>query len=211
MWQALPHLATLLFPMFLCVVTQWPAAAPSLHPVSCCRMTLIPLNHLPVHCGPERSKSQIGQAWVTCSTHPSSLFHVSTWIGVWEGRIYQKETRVLFFYPHLRTCLFYLLYLFLKYILLIMLLQLSQSFLLCPPLPGTLIPSSNPPLSSCQWVMHGSSLVFPFPVLFLTFPCLFCTYHLCFLLPVLFPHSSLCPSPLITLQVISISLILFLC
>ena len=71
-----------------------------------------------------------------------------------------------------------------------MLLKLSQFFPLCQPLPGTLIPSSNPPLSSCQWVMHGSSLVFPFPVLFLTFPCLFCTYQLCFLISAPFPPFS---------------------
>ena len=45
--------------------------------------------------------------------------------------------------------------------------------------------------------VHGSylyviSLASPFPILFLTFPCLFCTYHLCFLFSVPFfpnlPH-----------------------
>ena len=40
------------------------------------------------------------------------------------------------------------------------------------------------PLSSCPWVIHISSLASPFPTLFLTSPCLFCTYQLCFLLPV---------------------------
>ena len=77
---------------------------------------------------------------------------------------------------------------FLKYIFLIMLLQLSQYF---QPLPtSTQDPPSlqQPPcLSSCPWVVHISSLASPFPILFLTFPCLFCTYQLCFLFPVPFP------------------------
>ena len=61
---------------------------------------------------------------------------------------------------------------------------------LYPPLPGTPIPSSVPSLSSCPWVKQISSLASPFPILFLTSPCLFCTYPLCFLFPVtssLFP------------------------
>ena len=80
---------------------------------------------------------------------------------------------------------------FFKYILLIMLLQLSHFFLpfipLCPELPA---PSNIASLSSCPWVMHISSLASPFPTLFLTSPCLFSTYHLCFLFPVPFPPSS---------------------
>ena len=32
------------------------------------------------------------------------------------------------------------------------------------------------PLTSCPWVVHVSSLASPFPILFLTSPCLFCTY-----------------------------------
>ena len=73
----------------------------------------------------------------------------------------------------------------------------------CTPLP----PASHPHLSSCPWVVHISSLASPFPILFLTSPCLFCTYHLCFLISVPFPPA---PSPLITLHVISISVNLFL-
>ena len=46
------------------------------------------------------------------------------------------------------------------------------------------LPPSFPHLSSCPWVVYISSLASPFPILFLTFPCLFCTYHLCFLFPV---------------------------
>ena len=65
-----------------------------------------------------------------------------------------------------------------------MLLQLSH---FPPPFfPSALHPSSHlhspPPLSSCPWVAHRSSLASPFPILFLTSPCLFCTYNLCFFL-----------------------------
>ena len=69
-----------------------------------------------------------------------------------------------------------------------MLLQLSQFFSpLYSPLPCTPPPSSIPPsLSLCPWVIHISSLASPFPILFLTSPCLFCTYQVCFLLPVPF-------------------------
>ena len=85
----------------------------------------------------------------------------------------------------------------LKYILLIMLLQLSH-FLnpLYSPIPCTTSPPTRilPPLSLCLWVLHISSLASPFPTLFLTFPCLFCTYHLCFLFPV--PLSPFSPLPL---------------
>ena len=95
---------------------------------------------------------------------------------------------------------------FFKYILLIMLLQLSHLFLSTLHSPPTVFL----PLSLCPWVVHISSLASTFPVLFLTSPCQFCTYHLCFLFPCLFPHSPPSPSPLITLLVISISVTLFL-
>ena len=81
-----------------------------------------------------------------------------------------------------------------KYILLIMLLQLSCFFVPCIPLYPALPSSSRLPSSSCPWVIHISSLAFPFPILFLTSPCLFCVYHLCFLFPVPFPPLS--PNPL---------------
>ena len=68
----------------------------------------------------------------------------------------------------------------------------------------------SPRLSSCPWVIHISSLASPFPILFLTSPYLFCTYHLCFLFPVPFPPLTPSSSPLITLHMISISVILFL-
>ena len=72
-----------------------------------------------------------------------------------------------------------------------MLLQLSHFFSLYSLPPGThLPPAFPPPLSSCPWVILISSLASPFPILFLTSPCLFCTYHLCFLFPVPFPPFS---------------------
>ena len=86
-------------------------------------------------------------------------------------------------------------YFFSKYTLLIMLLQLSLSFPpLYFPLPCSPPPTSIPhPLSS--WVVHIRSLASPFPILFLTSPCLFSTYHLCFSFPVPFPLFSLHPFP----------------
>ena len=57
------------------------------------------------------------------------------------------------------------------------------------PLPCT-APSSLPPIGSCPWIIHISSLASPFPILFLTSPCLFCTYHVCFLFSVSFPPFS---------------------
>ena len=67
------------------------------------------------------------------------------------------------------------------------------SFLFSPFSPSVLhhtrnrIPCS---LSSCPWVIYISSLASTFPILFLTSPCLFSTYHLCFLFPVTFPSFS---------------------
>ena len=69
-----------------------------------------------------------------------------------------------------------------------MLLQVSQfsPFALLLLLP---LPSSIPPLVH----VHGScmgSLASPFPILFLTSPCLFSTYQLYFLITVPFPPFS---------------------
>ena len=55
----------------------------------------------------------------------------------------------------------------------------------CIP-PSTHIPPQTP-FSPCPWVIHVSSLASPFPILFLTSPCLFDAYQLCFLFPVPFP------------------------
>ena len=85
---------------------------------------------------------------------------------------------------------------FCKYFLLIMLLQLSQFFALCPPPPGSLLPSSNLPLlSSCPCVMHVIFFfAYPLSILFLTSPCLFCSYPTMLLNPCTF--SLLSPFPL---------------
>ena len=100
------------------------------------------------------------------------------------------------------------IFFFLKYILLIILLQLSQTFPLCPPPPGTTLSSSNSfALNSCPWVVHVSSLASPIPILFLISTCLFC-FQLCFLIPAPFPPFS--PSQLITLQMVFIPMIWFL-
>ena len=74
--------------------------------------------------------------------------------------------------------------LFFKYILLIMLLQLSYFFSpLIPLCPAHCLPHYSTPLVQ----VHGSyqyisSLVSPFPILFLISLCLFCTYQLCFII-----------------------------
>ena len=73
-----------------------------------------------------------------------------------------------------------------------MLLQLSQFFLPFAPLHPALPSYQHSfPLNLCPWIMHVSSSVSPFPIPFLTSPCLFCTYHLCFLfsvpVPLFFP------------------------
>ena len=57
--------------------------------------------------------------------------------------------------------------------------------------PVTPFPPAIPLLSSCPWVLYISSLVFPVPIIFLTSPCLFCIYQLCFLF--LVPFSPFSP------------------
>ena len=101
----------------------------------------------------------------------------------------------------------HLYYLF-KYIFYWLCYYTCPNFTPCPPPPGTLISPSNPPLSSCPWVIHINSLATPFPIWFLPSPCLFCTYKFILLSPWIFPPIS--PSLLITLQRNSISMILFL-
>ena len=82
---------------------------------------------------------------------------------------------------------------FLNYILLIMLLQLSH---FSPSLHSILpSPPTFPPYSSCPWVIHLSSLASTFLTLFLPSPCLFSTYHLCYLFSVPFPQLSPSFSP----------------
>ena len=86
------------------------------------------------------------------------------------------------------TISFFLIY------LLIMLLQLSHfpphSTPSCPPPPSYI-----PPYSSCPCVILISSLASTFPTLFLPSPCLFSTYHLCYLFSAPFPTLSPSHSP----------------
>ena len=74
-----------------------------------------------------------------------------------------------------------------------MLLWLSQFYPFATLHLISPIPSDNPPLSTCPCVMHLSSLVSPFPILFLTSPCLFCTYQFVLLIPCTF--SPILPLP----------------
>ena len=78
----------------------------------------------------------------------------------------------------------------LKYILLIMLLQVSDFFsTLYSLLPCTPLPPSSSHRSSCPWVIHGNSSASPFLILFLTSPVYFVpTIYASYSL-YLFPHS----------------------
>ena len=123
----------------------------------------------------------------------------------WENYLHNPEMSVLssdpFPYLPLKSSVHILLFNFyFKYILLIMLLQLSQFFPLALLNPVTPFPTAVLPLSSCPWVVHVNSLASPFLTLFLTSPCLFCTYQLCFLIPALLSPFSPFPFQLITLQ-----------
>ena len=84
-------------------------------------------------------------------------------------------------------------------------------FPISPPLsslhPATL--QHSPLLSSCPWVVHISSLSPPFPIPFFISPHLFYAYQLCFLFPIPPPLFLPPSSPLKTLHVMFISLILF--
>ena len=106
------------------------------------------------------------------------------------------------------------MFIFLNYILLIMLLQLSQFFLLGPSPPSnphTL--RQSPHHCSCPWVMSVSCLATPFPTLYIpvyfTSPWLLCNY-LFVLLNSLFTQSPTTSSHLATIKMLSISMILSL-
>ena len=101
-----------------------------------------------------------------------------------------------YFYPfkqHSFFFFFFFSFFFLIY-LLIMLLQLSHPPPFIPLCPAHPLPPAFSPYSSCPWVVHISSLASAFPIL-LTSPCLFCTYHLCYLFSVPFPPLSPSHSP----------------
>ena len=71
-----------------------------------------------------------------------------------------------------------------------MLLQLSHFPPFIPLCTAHPLPHTFPPFSLCPRVVHIISLASTFPILFLTSPYLFSTYHLCFLFPVPFPPFS---------------------
>ena len=73
-----------------------------------------------------------------------------------------------------------------SFLYILLLLQLSHFFLPFSPYTLHAPQTAVPLLSSCPWVVHVSSLASTFPILFLTSPCLFCAYQLCFLFPVPF-------------------------
>ena len=76
-----------------------------------------------------------------------------------------------------------------------MLLHSSHFLPFIPVYSAPFLPPAFAPLSSCPWVVHIHSLASLFPRLFLTSPCLFCTYHVCCLFPVPFPPFSPLPLP----------------
>ena len=78
------------------------------------------------------------------------------------------------------------------------------------PAPCTPAPSRIPPLQFMSMGHTYKFFGFSISHTILNHPCLFCTYQLCFLFPVPFPHSHHSLSPLISLHVISISVTLFL-
>ena len=93
--------------------------------------------------------------------------------------------------PSITMTLFIFFYIY----LLIMLLQLSHFRPFTQLHPAHHLPPTFPPYSSCPWVILISSLASTFPILFLPCPCLFSTYHLCYLFSVPFPPLSLSHSP----------------
>ena len=76
-----------------------------------------------------------------------------------------------------------------------MLLQLSHLPPFTPLHPAHPLPTTFPSYSSCPWVILISSQASTFPTLFLLSPCLFSTYHLCYLFSVPFPPLSPSHSP----------------
>ena len=93
----------------------------------------------------------------------------------------------LFFFRK-KLCYFFLFFLFVCFLffwyILIMLLQLSLFRPFTQLHPVQPLPPTFPPYSSCPWVILISSLASTFPTLFLPSPCLFSTYHLCYLFSV---------------------------
>ena len=107
-----------------------------------------------------------------------------------------------------RDLFFFMLYIFLKSILLTMLLQLSQ---FCPPPSSTYhCLRQSPHHCSCPWVMHISFLATPFPILYCISPWLFCNYLFVLLNALTFSPTPPHPSHLATIKMLSVSMILSL-
>ena len=124
------------------------------------------------------------------------------YVGEFKNNSCKKQTALLFVITVWTT--------FFEYILLIMLLHLSHFYLLYSPLTCSLLSHlhSQPPYFMSMGVTYK---FFGFYISYniLNLP-LFCTYQLCCFFPIPFPPFLLSSSPLKTLHVISISLILFL-
>ena len=90
--------------------------------------------------------------------------------------------------PPLQLTLFFL-NIFIDYAIAVVPFPPLHSTPSCPPPP-----SHIPPCSSCPWVILISSLASTFPTLFS--PCLFSTYHLCYLFSAPFPLLSPSQSPI---------------
>ena len=78
---------------------------------------------------------------------------------------------------------FYFLIYIIDYAITVVPFSLLHSLLPCTPPLSHILPTN----SSCPWVIHIHSLASTFPTLFLPSPCLFSTYHLCYLFSVPFP------------------------
>ena len=113
-------------------------------------------------------------SWVSCCKIPQWHFSVLILLLIFS----QNQLLILLIFSNCFSILYSSLLLsfslFINYILLIVLLQLSWFLPLCPPAPRT--PHSlrqSPYPCLCPWVMGISS---PFPLLYLTFPWLFWNY-----------------------------------
>ena len=100
------------------------------------------------------------------------------------------------FYSTILLCILSTPFLFFWLYLLVMLLQLSHFCPFTQLHPSHPLPPTFPPYSLCPWVILISSLASTFPTLLLTTPCLFSTYHLCYLFSVPFPPLSSSQSPI---------------
>ena len=100
------------------------------------------------------------------------------------------EKSFIFYFLNFFNVLFYFLNIFIDYAITVVPFPPFTPLHPAHPLPPTFCP-----YSSCPWVILISSLASTFPILFLPSPCLFSTYHLCYLFSVPFPPLSPSHSP----------------